>query len=50
MESSDLINWTELINLRGAGRAMSHAEEDSMGAEQKFFRVEADNSAWIDAP
>jgi hypothetical protein len=49
MESSDLINWTELVNLRGAGRAMSHAEEDIMGAEQKFFRVEVDNSAWIDS-
>ena len=49
MESSDLINWTELVNLRGAGRAMSHAKEDIMGAEQKFFRVEVNNSAWIDA-
>ena len=49
MESSDLINWTELVNLRGAGRAMSHAEEDIMGAGQKFFRVEVNNSAWIDA-
>jgi hypothetical protein len=27
---------------------MSHAEEDSMGADQKFFRVEINNSAWID--
>ena len=28
---------------------MSHAKEDIMGAEQKFFRVEVNNSAWIDA-
>jgi hypothetical protein len=49
MHSNDLINWNESANLRGLGRVISHPEEDSRSDERKFFRVEVDNSAWIDA-
>ena len=48
MHSNDLINWNESANLRGLGRIISHPEENSRSDERKFFRVEVDNSAWID--
>ncbi len=47
-ESTDLSSWTPLTNLRGTGQTMSHAAEDSLGGPRKFFRVEADNTQWID--
>jgi beta-glucanase (GH16 family) len=48
LESNDLIDWTESINLRGSGQGMSHPKEDGMSEDQKFFRVKVNNSDWID--
>ena len=47
-ESSDLQNWTEATNLRGSGDPMSYLINDGMSTDKKFFRVEADNTLWID--
>jgi beta-glucanase (GH16 family) len=48
LESTDLIEWTESVNLRGSGQGMSHPKEDGMSEDQKFFRVKVNNSDWID--
>ena len=47
-ESLDLQNWTEATNLRGSGDPMSYLINDGMSTDKKFFRVEADNTLWID--
>ena len=49
MESSDLTNWSESINLRGTGRIMSHFEKSSQTGDRAFFRVDVNNSQWIDS-
>ena len=48
MESTDLTNWSELVNFRGVGRAMSHFEKNGQSGEKKFFRVEVNNSQWLE--
>ena len=49
MESTDLTNWTKSTNLRGTGQAIYHFEKSGQSSAKKFFRVEVDNSQWVDA-
>ena len=48
-ESDNLSTWTELTNLRGTGQTMSHTESDAASSTKEFYKVEVDNSQWIDA-
>jgi beta-glucanase (GH16 family) len=47
-ESGNLSSWAELTNLRGTGQTMSHTVSGAAGASRKFYKVEVDNTQWID--
>ena len=47
-ESSDLSSWNELTNVRGNGRTMSHTHSGGAGSARKFYRIEVDNTQWVD--
>lgn len=47
-ESNNLSTWTQLTNLRGTGQTMNHTVIGGAGATRKFYKIEADNTQWID--
>ncbi|MES2981674.1 MAG: family 16 glycosylhydrolase [Verrucomicrobiota bacterium] len=47
-QSTNLVDWSPLVNKRGSGQKISHTQVNAIDVPKKFFIVTPDNSLMID--